>query len=323
MKLLLIIGLSVLALLLLAFGAALAFGGPGQPSTMASIGDPFKTADFSSLPSLERYRARDGAQLGFRHYAPPGVIRGSAILIHGSSASSVSMHPLARGLAAAGFEVFTLDIRGHGDSGPKGQIAYIGQLEDDLEDFAKSRVLAQPSTLVGLSAGGGFALRFAGSARQDLFSSYLLLSPYLRYDAPTFRQGGPEWAQVGIPRFLALRLLDGVGLRIFQGLPVTRFALSPEDQARLTPWYGFRLNRNFQPHDDYQADIRQARRPMALVVGTADELFQADQFENVFRSAGKPIPVRLVPGVGHVTLILAPEAIQATVETLECLQKGS
>jgi len=320
MKYLFIVGLSVLVLLVLAFGAALAFGGPGQPPALASIGAPFKKVDFSSLPSLGTYRARDGATLGFRRYGPPAAIRGSVVLVHGSSASSASMHPLAQKLAAAGFEVLTLDIRGHGVSGTKGQIAYIGQLEDDLEDFVKSRTLARPATLVGLSAGGGFALRFAGSDRQDLFASYLLLSPYIRYDAPTQRPDAAEWARVGIPRFLALTLLERTGLRIFQTLPVIRFALSPEDQARLTPWYSYRLNRNFQPHDDYLADIRQSRRPMALVVGTADELFRPDQFEPLFRSAGKPIPVRQVPGVGHVTVILEPEAIQAALESLEGLQ---
>lgn len=320
MKFLLIAGLSVLAILVIAIGAALAFGGPGQPPTLASIGAPFKQVDFSNLPELHSYRARDGVLLGFRQYAPPAAVRGSAVLVHGSSASSASMHPLAQRLAAAGFEVFALDIRGHGASGTKGQIAYNGQLEDDLEDFVKSRTLAKPSTLVGLSAGGGFTLRFAGSTRQDLFSSYLLLSPYLRYDAPTFRQGGSEWARVGIPRFLVLSLLDGLGLKLFQDLPVTRFALSPEDQSRLTPWYSYRLNRNFGPHDDFRADIRQARLPMALVVGAADELFVPEQFGPVFEAAGKPIPVRVVPGVGHVTVILAPEAIQATLESLQGLQ---
>jgi pimeloyl-ACP methyl ester carboxylesterase len=40
------------------------------------------------------------------------------------------MHELAKAFAAAGYAAYALDIRGHGDSGDKGKIAYVGQLED-------------------------------------------------------------------------------------------------------------------------------------------------------------------------------------------------
>ena len=42
-----------------------------------------------------------------------------------------------------------------------------------------------PLTLIGHSAGGGFALRVAGSPIQNLFERTILLAPYLGYDAPT------------------------------------------------------------------------------------------------------------------------------------------
>ena len=121
------------------------------------------------------FTARDGTKLAFRAYpAAGGAVKGSVVLLHGSSASSSSMHLMAKGIAAAGYAAYTLDIRGHGKSGTKGHIVYIGQLEDDLEDFVHSTKLAQPSTLAGFSSGGGFVLRFAGSPRQELFSNYLL-----------------------------------------------------------------------------------------------------------------------------------------------------
>ena len=49
---------------------------------------------------------------------------------------------MAKGFAAAGYTAYALDIRGHGASGTKGHIAYIGQLEDDMEDFVHSTKLA-------------------------------------------------------------------------------------------------------------------------------------------------------------------------------------
>jgi alpha-beta hydrolase superfamily lysophospholipase len=171
---------------------------------MSSITDPFDSVNFSDLPPLSEFTARDGAHLAYRHYpstsTTPG--KGSVVLVHGSSATSSSMHPMAKALSAAGYPVYALDIRGHGGSGRKGQIAYIGQLEDDLADFMQAVSPPKPVTLAGFSSGGGFAVRFAGSDRQQLFDSYLLLAPFLSHDAPTVRPDSGGWASVGLPRII-------------------------------------------------------------------------------------------------------------------------
>ena len=170
---------------------------------------------------------------------------------------------MAKGFAAAGYAAYALDIRGHGQSGVKGHIAYIGQLEDDIEDFVHAAKLAQPSTLVGFSSGGGFVLRFAGSARQKLFSDSLLLSPFISQDAVTSRPSSGGWVSVGVPRIIAISLLDSAGIRAFNDLPVTKFALAEEKaKAFLTPQYSFALAQNFRPERDYQANIREVRQPL-------------------------------------------------------------
>jgi alpha-beta hydrolase superfamily lysophospholipase len=120
---------------------------------------------------------------------------------------------MAKGFAAADYAVYALDIRGHGKSGAKGHIGYLGQLEDDIEDFVQSIKLAWPSTLVGFSSGGGFVLRFAGSPRQKLFSNYLLLSPWIGQDAVTSRPSSGGWVSVGVPRIIAISLLNAMGVR--------------------------------------------------------------------------------------------------------------
>src|SRR6266480_1835131 len=146
MKRLLVTILIVVAVLVAALGLAIALGGPGKaPPPMSSINDPFKNVDFSDLPEATYVTARDGTKLAFRAYLAAGdAVKGSVVFVHGSSASSSSMHLMAKGFAAAGYAAYTLDIRGHGKSGTKGHIAYIGQLEDDLEDFVHSTKLAQP-----------------------------------------------------------------------------------------------------------------------------------------------------------------------------------
>ncbi len=72
----------VTLLLFAALGGAIAFGGPGEPAPMTSINDPFKGIDYSELPALSRYSARDGAALAYRVYAPQGMPRGSVVLVH-------------------------------------------------------------------------------------------------------------------------------------------------------------------------------------------------------------------------------------------------
>lgn len=301
-------------------GLIIAFGGPGKPSPMASINDPFESVAFSDLPTVSYFAARDGTKLAFRAYPAKGAARqGSVVLVHGSSASSTSMHVMAKGFAAAGFAAYAVDIRGHGRSGVKGQISYVGQLEDDMEDFAHAVKLAQPSTLVGFSSGGGFALRFAGSSKEELFSNYLLLAPFISPNAPTARPDIGGWASVGVPRIIALSILNRFGVHVFNGLPVTRFALSEESAKFLTPEYSFALAVNFGPQRDYQANIRAVQRPFRVLVGQKDDAFYADKFASIFQAAGKDIPVKILSGLDHISLILAPSAVQAAVETVKSM----
>jgi hypothetical protein len=83
---------------------AVAFGGPSQPKPMQSINNPFRTVDFSDMPGIKRFSARDGVQLTYRYYmSNTQQSKGSVVLIHGSSASSNSMHPMAKAFARSGF----------------------------------------------------------------------------------------------------------------------------------------------------------------------------------------------------------------------------
>jgi len=311
--LLALLGLALLLLL------ALALGGPRVPPASANIVEPFKSVDLSDLPPTELYIARDGATLAFRAYLGAGDPRGSVVLVHGSSAGGRSMHLMAKGLAAAGYSTYALDMRGHGDSGPKGRIAYVGQLEDDLEDFVQGKRPAAPATLAGFSSGGGFVLRVAGSARHKLFANYLFLSPFLGQDAPTYRSGGGGWVSVGIPRLIAIGLLGSAGVHVLDQLPVLRFALDETSKALLTPQYSYALAQNFRPQRDYRANIRAIERPARLVAGTDDELFYADRFAEVFRAQGKDVPVTLVPGTGHIALTLDAAAIRAAVDAVTAM----
>ena len=320
------IGLPI-AILAAALTAAIALGGPGAPPPMSSINDPFKGVSFEGLPALSRFTARDGVALAYRAYAPGTATsatpaRGSAVLVHGSSASSNSMHPLAQAFAQAGYAVFALDIRRHGESGTKGRIGYVGQLEDDLEDFVKAVSPPKPATLAGFSAGGGFAMRLAGSPRKRLFQNYLFLSSFIGHNAPTYRPDSGGWVSVGLPRIVAISLLNAVGVRAFNDLPVSRFALNEQARAFLTPEYSYALVSNFRPKSDYVQNIKAMELPAQVLAGTKDEAFFTDRLEQVFRSAGSAIHVTLIPEVGHIPLTLDAKAIAAALKAVESMRPG-
>jgi pimeloyl-ACP methyl ester carboxylesterase len=304
--------LAVAGLLML---AAITLGGPRRPAPLDSINTPFAQVDYSALPALRHTTARDGTALAWRYYAPATPANGRrVVLVHGSAGHSASMHMLAQALAQAGFTVAALDMRGHGGSGARGQINYVGQLEHDMEDFVRAEPHAGPQTLLGFSSGGGFALRFAASHGGAPFDRYVLLAPFLRQDAPTVRPVSAPWVDVGLPRLLALMALNRLGITRWNHLPVLAFAVTDLPQAQLTPEYAYALALNFGPHWDYQGDIRHAAGRIRVVAGTADELFDAQAYRPLFA----PATVDTVPGVSHIGLILQPAGVQAAVRA--CLE---
>lgn len=299
-----------------------------RPPELTSISDARKSVDFSSLPALERFQARDGTALGFRHYPPTGPATGrAAIVIHGSSGSSgTTIHALSSALAAHGVEVYAMDVRGHGASGTRGDIGYVGQLEDDLADFvavARKTTPSAPLTLIGHSSGGGFALRVAASSIQNLFDRTVLLAPYLGYSAPTNRPNSGGWASPDIPRILGLLALRKIGIDCCEALPVLAFAVPPNSEKILTGTYSDRLMRNFANHPDFRADLAAATRPLTIIAGTDDELMLSDRYAEAVRGLAHPVEVKLIEGINHMGIVSAPKAVSEIAESVAKAGSGS
>jgi alpha-beta hydrolase superfamily lysophospholipase len=289
-----------------------------RPPELQSISASRGAVDLSALPALERFQARDGTALGFRHYPASGPSTGrAAIVVHGSAGSSRgSIHALSTALAAHGVETWAVDIRGHGASGTRGDIGYVGQLEDDLDDFVavvRRTAPAVPLTLIGHSSGGGFALRVASSPIQDLFSRTVLLAPYLGYDAPTNRANSGGWANPDIPRFLGLSILRRLGIDCCEQLPTLAFAVPPNSEMNLVPTYSDRLMRNFATRG-YRIDLAAATRPITIFCGADDELMLANKYADAVRGSPRRVDVKLIDGVNHIGIVSAPQAVAAIAE---------
>ena len=250
--------------------AVIAFDAPVSPPPMASMAGALKRIGFPELPAPLQFRARDDASL--QYYAYPAAPDQVAVLVHGSAGPGTSMHALAESLRNAGVTAYVLDIRGHGGSGRRGDIDYIGQIDDDLADFvarlgpAKS---GETRTLVGFSAGAGFALRFAGGPYGLLFDRYVFLSPILP-GSPAWRPNAGGWVDVALPRLMTIAFLGGVGIHWFDGFPVISYVVSRDPLRDTTASYSYRLSMNFGAGRSYEAYLKNLRRPAAILVGDAD-----------------------------------------------------
>ena len=308
-------GVGVVALVLLALLAT-----PLQPvPELQSISRARATVDLSTLPAIERFQARDGTWLGFRHYGAGGTPTGRvAIVIHGSSGSSGgTIHALSQALAGRGVDTFAVDMRGHGTSGTRGDIGYVGQLEDDLADFVavlRNTVPSAPLTLVGHSSGGGFALRVAGSPIQNLFERFVMLAPYLGYDAPSTRPSSGGWANADIPRIIGLLALRGLGINCCEALPVLALAVPANSEKTLVSTYTDRLMRNFAVRGDFRRDLAAATKPLTIISGAADELMFSDKYAEAVRGAKVAVDVKVIDGINHMGIVAAPKAISIVAE---------
>ena len=153
---------------------------------LESVAAPYKKVDFSNVPVLKYFTSRNDTRLAYREYSGKKA-QYNVVMIHGSTGSGISMHPLAQYLSRHGMHVIVPDMRGHGASGRRGDIDYIGQLEDDIEDIVNIIFKGERATLLGFSLGGGFVLRFAAGNKQKLFENYILLSPYIGRKSPTVK----------------------------------------------------------------------------------------------------------------------------------------
>ena len=69
--------------------------------------------DYSNLPGVQHYTAKDSTQLSYRHY--PAQSDNVLVLLHGSGWHSQYFLPLAEFISSENLaQVYTPDLRGHG-----------------------------------------------------------------------------------------------------------------------------------------------------------------------------------------------------------------
>jgi pimeloyl-ACP methyl ester carboxylesterase len=104
----------------------------------------------------------------------PAANRPPVVLLHGGGQTRHAWGETGRALAARGYEVIAMDLRGHGDSGWAADRDYsLDAYRDDLQ--AVQTYLGRPAVLMGASLGGIAAMLAAGEGDPALVSALVLV----------------------------------------------------------------------------------------------------------------------------------------------------
>jgi len=274
----------------------------------------------NDLPPLRRYPAKDGEQLAYRFYASSANL--ILIFVHGSSYHGRSYHALASAVCQAGAaSVILPNLRGHHQSGRhRGDVEYIGQLEDDIADLIaelRKQGHGGPVVLGGHSSGGGFAIRFAGGTHAHLVSRFLLLSPVIP-TSRTLREGsGGGWAQLHMRRLIGLLILNALGIRGLNALPVIDFNKPIQFwDGTETLSYSYRLNTSYHPRNRYISDLRKLAGKAMILVGENDEAVDALHLKKLFARESPASAIKILPDTNHFGIFMNAVVHEMLIEWL-------
>ncbi|TFE23379.1 alpha/beta hydrolase [Cohnella luojiensis] len=241
------------------------------------------------LPSIQTYNARDGRSLCYRHY--PADSNKIVILLHGISEDGHYLRPLAEFISKRGLaQVIVPDLRGYGMHPiRRGDVEYIGQYDDDIEDLTKwirSSVSSPPKLIIaGHSGGGANAIRLATHRRlaKDI-GGFLLLTPSIHPNAPINHKKDP-WSTIRInfSKIAFLTILNAVGIRFLNNWIVMRndkpLALR---HGRETLEVSYRLLMSRTTKAKYERYLQAMNQPTLVLVGEKEEVFIPGQYAPLF-----------------------------------------
>lgn len=275
--------------------------------------------DEDKLAPLESYQARDGQQLSYRYYTSDA--EQALIMLHGSAYHSDYLQPLASYLAENNIaNVYTPDFRGHGpNASERGDVAYIGQLEDDISDLVEFVSQRETGSVVlgGHSSGGGTAIRYAGGDQASSVDGYLLLAPYIHYQAPTAAETN-DWANVNTPRMAGLSILNFFQITAFNHKDVISFNMPAEVRdGTETLQYSYMLQTSMHPRGDYQQDIASLPDNTQLLIGGKDEVFQPDAYQPLFEEHAPQVTTKSLPETSHFGIVTKDSAHQTVADWMQ------
>ncbi len=131
---------------------------------------------------IMQWQSIDGYHLFARKWKPEKEVNAVICLVHGLGEHSGRYQDWADRLIAAGYAVFAIDLRGHGQSaGARGDVLSFDHFADDLDlmlEQAQNDFSERPVFLYGQSMGGMLTLFYLIQRRPQI-SGAIITSPFL------------------------------------------------------------------------------------------------------------------------------------------------
>jgi len=258
-----------------------------SPFSFSEILAPTDEQDHPEPKEL-KIMATDGVELDIKIYEPSKSKQISLLFYHGGGAYSGGGYQyLARGLSAHyGITVFLPDIRGHGESGgDRGDAPSKEQVWRDVDtalDFVQKHNPNAKIYLGGHSSGGGLVVNYAtgenDSNKKSMIEGYVLVSPELGYLSGTARPDRKEFAKANILAFLANGLFGVLGHN--KAVQFNYPSELLEEDKNLVAFNTVNMANAITPEapkEQLESMTSDSNKPVALWVGSDDELFDAQK----------------------------------------------
>ncbi len=280
-----------------------------------SLATPRTVTPAHLIPSeTGHFAARDGIQLQYRVWLAEGAPRGTVVVMHGFAEHGMRYGHLVDVLVPAGWNVLSMDARGHGESG--GTRVFCKSFQEYTDDLARGIALSREKlpgrqVLFGHSMGGLIALRLLID-QPRLVDALVVSNPALANKVQV-----PAW-KVALAQ-VASRVSPG--LTIPSGIPTSDVSRDPLEVAAYSQdplvskdatarWY----TEFVQAQGEVLARAQDVRElPTLALVGDGDKIIDPQVTLAFFqRVAGSGQTVHTYPGFYH-ELINEPEADRARV----------
>ena len=247
----------------------------------------------------ELLKTSDGKTLFIRAWEAKGEARASVLIFHGITGYSGPYGPLvAEHLAASGFDVFALDLRGHGLSdGRRGDYPSRERFVKDLnETIALVRTKSRKLVFLGHSLGALAAIAAVNSSPESV-DGLVLLSVARRIKTGVYPK--PKTGAL-------LKMLFGIA--IFRGTPVMEYRR--QGQLGL---------------DDPLFVFKYSARFYAVLYGVGalavTRMLRSGLVDSPNLKFNQKLAVPLILGVGDQDELFAPEGVKAFLDEIDCDDK--
>jgi len=267
------------------------------------------------------FQSRDGTQLHEETWPATGKATASVVIIHGYGEHIGRYDETARALAAAGFNVRGLDLRGHGQSG--GVRGFCNRFDEYLEDVDaivdRARGDGLPVFLLGHSFGALVAPHYA-LRHPTSVAGLVLTSPYwkLALAQPALKIWAGKVASMIAPKLALPSGLKGNDVCRDPAI-AAKYDVDPLNNKNATArWF----TESTAAQEELLARAPEWKLPTLLLVGEGDRIAAAPQARVVFERIGaKDKTLRMLAGQYHEVLNEPkPTRDQTVTEIVEWLR---